>query len=148
MTTGSFCTLLNLSKNKWIWRSIKFITLKHLEMRSADEVFRLSYCGAHLVHPADEVLVPANFLGRRPTPVPWKHDDDSPLGPPSITNGQMPKLFQGKLRQILILIDALFYLYTLYVQKKIGHRVMWARLSPIMHVLSSSVIDRFRFFHI
>lgn len=42
----------------------------YLEMRSADEVFRLSYCGAHLVHPADEVLVPANVLGRRPAPVP------------------------------------------------------------------------------
>lgn len=67
-----------------------------LEMRSADEVLRLPHSGAHFVHPSDEVLMPANILGWRFAPVSRKHDHDSSLGSSSITDGQMPELFQGK----------------------------------------------------
>lgn len=70
-----------------------------LEMRSADEVLRLPHSGAHFVHPSDEVLMPANILGWRFAPVSRKHDHDSSLGSSSITDGQMPELFQGKKKQ-------------------------------------------------
>ena len=43
------------------------------ENGSADEVLGLPDRGAHFVHPADEVPVPADVLGRRPAPVPREH---------------------------------------------------------------------------
>ena len=72
-------------------------------------MFRVSDRGAHFVHPADEVLVPDNFLGWRSPPVPREYDDDPPLGAPSVADGQMSKLFQGKRVPLLFTIRYIPY---------------------------------------
>ena len=56
--------------------------------------------GSRAVHPADEVLVPADFLGRRPAPVPRKHRHLPPLGAQALADRQVQTLLQGNSRQL------------------------------------------------